>query len=155
MSKKSTKSNYSVSEKLYGVSVAEYYTTFLHLVISLIRKTHKHHKCHLTLFKNQNTMFPQCTFVFIQNIPLLLFLFIVIIRLRLYITSCIVLLPPKWLSRCLQKLQFLPDENIQDVAQISYVNKIRWQWIQRKYNKLAYNYSIKCPWYSVTRCRYG
>ena len=42
---------------MYGVSVAEYYTTFSHLVISLIRTTHKHHKCHLTLFKNQNTVY--------------------------------------------------------------------------------------------------
>ena len=125
MSKKSTKSNYSVSEKLYGVLVAEYYTTFLHLVISLISKTHKHHKCHLTLFKNQNTMFPQCTFVFIQNIPpFIIFVYCdYTFKVVYYIIHSTI--ATKMTLAVFTKLQFLPDENIQDVAQISYVNKIR------------------------------
>ena len=125
MSKKSTKSNYSVSEKMYGVSVAEYYTTFLHLVISLIRKTHKHHKCHLTLFKNQNTMFPQCTFVFIENTPFYYFFVYCDYTFKVVYYIMYSTIATKMTLAVFTKLQFLPDENIQDVARISYVNKMR------------------------------
>ena len=126
MSKKSTKSNYSVSEKMYGVSVAEYYTTFLHLVISLIRKTHKHHKCHLTLFKNQNTMFPRFVVrLFSYKIPPFIGFIYCDYTFKVVYYIMYSSLATKMTLAVFTKLQFLPDENIQDVAQISYVNKMR------------------------------